>query len=80
MNFPAAEVFKHQEKEFEITTTESGSRFNVVVTLNGKQVSPTYGVDLVTHQDYFMQHQTSLIAHLVEIAKSDVQNGMYYKG
>ncbi|MCI0564161.1 MAG: hypothetical protein MN733_37275 [Nitrososphaera sp.] len=80
MNLPATEEFEFQGKKFKITTTMEGSKFNVSVTLNEFQVSPTYSVDIITHQDYFMQHKMSLIGKLVEIAKSDIKNGMYYKG
>ena len=79
MNLPATEEFEHKGKKFKITTTSEGSKFVVVVTLNGEQVSPRYSVELTTHLDYFMQHKSSLIGHLINIAKSDIQNGMYYK-
>lgn len=79
MNLPTTEVFEHKGKKFEITTTAEGSKFIVVVTLSGEQVSPQYSVELTTHLDYFMQHKASLIGHLVDIAKSDIKTGMYYK-
>jgi hypothetical protein len=79
MNLPANEEFEYKGKKFKITTTAEGSKFIVVVTLNGEQVSPRYSVELTTHLDYFMQHKSSLIGHLIDIAKSDIQNGMYYK-
>ena len=78
MNLPATEDFEHKGKKFQITTTVEGSKFIVVVTLNGAQVSPKYSVELTTHLDYFMQQKSSLIGHLIDIAKSDIQNGMYY--
>ena len=79
MSLPAIEDFEHNGKKFKIATTAEGSKFVVVVTLNGEEVSPRYSVEFTTHQDYFMQHKSSLIRHLIEIAKSDIQNGFYYK-
>ena len=80
MNLPATEEFEFQGKKFQITTALEGSKFKVFVILNGSQVSPIYSVEIITHEDYFMQHKKSLIDHLMEIAKSDIKNGMYYKG
>ena len=79
MNLLATEDFEHKGNTFQITTSAEGNRFVVVAKLDGVQVSPQYSVDLTTHSDYFMQHKTSLIAHLKDIARSDIQDGMYYK-
>lgn len=79
MNLPKTEEFEHKGKNFLITITAVGNKFTVGVTLNGAQVSPAYSVEFTTHFDYFMQHKSSLVGQLVEIAKSDIQQGMYYK-
>ena len=79
MTEPTVEMYEHNGTEFQITTTVNGGRYQVVVTLDGLQVSPVYGVDISTHHDYFAQHEESLVAHLRKIAKSDISEGMYYK-
>lgn len=80
MDLPNAEKYEYNGKTFDINTSAEGNRFNVSVTLNGRQVSPVYSVDLETHVDYFMQHKESLIEHLKSIAKSDIEAEMYFKG
>lgn len=79
MQLPSTEIYEHEGKQFQITITASEDKFDVVVNLGGVQVSPKYVVDITTHQDYFVQFEKNLIGHLVEIAKSDLDNGMYYK-
>ena len=73
------ETFSHGGNEFEIRVAKINEKYCVKVFFNNDQVSPEYSVDFETHQDYFSQHQESLAAQLVEIAKSDIENGMYYK-
>ena len=80
MQFPSTETYEHDGKQFQITTTASDGKFEVVVTLDAVQVSPKYVVELTVHLDYFMKHESSLIGHLVDIARSDLKNGIYYKG
>ena len=79
MKYPISETFENQGKKFEITTTAKETKFQVVATLNDVQVSPTYSVDLTTNQDYFFQYRQSITERLVEIAKSDIRDGIYYK-
>lgn len=79
MQLPNTEFYEHDGKEFQIIATASGSRFMVVVTLDNAQVSPNYSVEITVHQDYFMDHHESLVEHLVEIAKSDLERGVYYR-
>ena len=73
------EKFMHDGKEFEIRTAVIDDRHFVKVFLNGDVVSPTYSVDFETHADYFAGHQESLIDNLRSIAKSDIEQGMYFK-
>ena len=73
------EKFTHDGKEFEIRTAIIGDKYCVKVFLNDEVVSPTYSVDLETHADYFMQHKESLVNNLKSIAKSDIEQGMYFK-
>jgi hypothetical protein len=51
----------------------------VKVFQNNQQVSPEYSVDIETHNDYFIQHKESLTEHLVQIAKTDIENEIYYQ-
>ena len=69
--------FAHEGRHFIAKLFSNGNRFEVVVFLNGQQVSPRYGVDLETDVDYFMQHREHLTGHLFEIAKSDIEHGLY---
>ena len=69
--------FVHEGRNFMSKLYSNGNRFEVVVFLNGQQVSPRYGVDLETDVDYFMQHREHLTNHLFEIAKSDIKQGLY---
>lgn len=80
MNIPRKERFEHNDNSFDIVVAGQNDRFTVHVELDGNQVSPVYSVSIETHQDYFMQHRDSLVEHLVSIAKSDVEQGMYFKG
>jgi len=80
MDLPNTEKFEFNGKTFDITTSSIRNRFNVTVTLNGKQVSPVYSVDLESHVDFFMLHKESLIEHLKSIARSDIEAEMYFKG
>jgi hypothetical protein len=80
MNIPHTESFKHNGKAFEILVTGQNSDFQVYVTLDGSQVSPVYSVSIQTHQDFFAQHKGDLVDHLITIAKSDIEQGMYYEG
>ncbi len=73
------EIFIHDGNEFEIRTAIINNRHTVRVFLNGNVVSPTYSVDFETHSDYFAQHQESLIDSLISTAKSDIEQGMYFK-
>ena len=69
--------FAHEGRSFIAKLFSNGYRFEVVVFLKGQQVSPRYGVDLETDVDYFMQHREHLTSHLFEIAKSDIEQGLY---
>lgn len=80
MNTPRSEHFEHNGNTFEIVVSDGTYEFNVHVTLNGNQVSPIYSVSIQTHQDYFLLHKDDLVDHLVSIAKSDIEQGMYFKG
>jgi|GEM_PF-2883926 len=73
------ECFNHDGKEFEIRTAQIGNKWCVKVFLNSVQVSPEYSVDLETHAGYFAQYHENLIEKLKLIAKSDIEQGMYFK-
>lgn len=71
--------FEHDDQEFEINIECVDEKYNVKVFLQGEQVSPEYSANIETHQNFFAQHQQSLIDELVKIAKSDIVKGLYYK-
>ena len=71
--------FEHDGQEFEVKIECFNEKYNVKVFLQGEQVSPEYSVNIETHQDFFSQHQQSLIDKLVNIAQSDIERGLYYK-
>jgi len=73
------EIFTHDGKEFELRVTQIDEKYCVRIFLVDTLVSPTYSVDFETHADYFEQHQENLIDNLKSIAKSDIEQGMYFK-
>jgi hypothetical protein len=74
-----SEKFNHDGNEFEIRIETIIDRHCVKVFLNGDIVSPTYSVNFETHADYFAQHQANVIDNLKAIAKSDIEQGLYFK-
>lgn len=80
MNLPYQEDFQHDGQLFTVHAFGEGEKFGVFVTLGAECISPTYSVEITTHTDYFLKHKQSLIDHLIEIAKSDIKEEMYYSG
>jgi hypothetical protein len=70
-------TFTHENKTFEIRVAILDGRFCVKVFLDGAQVSPEYSATLEVGQDYFSQHQESIVAELAKIAEADVRRGIY---
>lgn len=70
-------TFTHENKTFEVRVAILDGRFCVKVFLNGAQVSQEYSATLEVGQDYFTQHQESIVAELTKIAEADVRRGMY---
>lgn len=74
-----SQKFIHENQEFEVRIAQIGEKYIVKVFLKNNQVSPEYSVSLETHGDYFSYHKESLVEQLVELAKSDIEKGLYYK-
>ena len=72
-------AFEHNGRRFVAKLYGADHRFSVVVFLDDKQVSPSYGVDFETHVDYFMQYKEKLTNHLFELAQSDIDQEMYFR-
>jgi hypothetical protein len=72
-------TFTHEDKTFEVRVTTLDGRYCVKVFLDGAQVSPEYSATLEVGQDYFSQHQESIVAELAKIAEADVRRGIYLK-
>jgi len=70
--------FPHKGKNFVLKLFQTESGFQVVAFLDGKQVSPSYGVNFVTYVDYFMEHKDRLTNQLFSTAQSDIEQEMYY--
>lgn len=70
-------TFSHENRTFEVRVAILDGRYCVKVFLNGAQVSPEYSATLEVGQDYFSQHQQSIVAELVKIAEADVRRGIY---
>ena len=70
-------TFTHENKSFEVRVAILDGRFCVKVFLDGAQVSPEYSATLEVGQDYFSQHQESIVAELAKIAEADVRRGIY---
>ena len=47
------------------------NRSNLAVA-RGMRPKPSYRVNFETHADYFRQHETHLINHLFDLARSDI--------
>ena len=73
------QIFVHDKKNFEIRVAILDNRYCVRVFLNDAQVSPEYSTTIEVGQDFFSQHQESLVNELVRIAKSDICNELYFK-
>ena len=71
-------MFNHDNKNFEIRTAILDNRYCVRVFLNNTQVSPEYSATLEVGQDFFSQHQESLVGQLTKIAEDDIRRGMYF--
>ncbi len=68
-----------KDKQFTLKLFATNNCFTVIAFLGDEQVSPSYSVDLDTHIDYFMQHKARLTENIFALAKSDIEQGMYYK-
>ncbi len=72
-------IFTHEGKTFEVRIAVLDGRYCIKVFLDGAQVSPEYSATLEVGQDFFSQHQESIVAELAKIAESDVRKDMYLK-
>lgn len=70
--------YSHDGNNFELHLFGETDSYTVIAYLNSHQVSPSYSVSLETHIDYFLQHKASLVERLFEIARSDIERGMYF--
>lgn len=71
-------TFTHDSKNFEIRTAILDNRYCVRVFLNNVQVSPEYSATIEVGQDFFHQHQESLVSQLAKIAEDDIRSGVYF--
>ena len=74
-----SQTFIHESQSFEIRVTTLNDRYCVRVFLNGTQVSPEYSATLEVGQDFFSQHQESIVNQLASIAEADIRRGCYFK-
>lgn len=70
-------TFTHDNNTFEVRVAVLNNRYGVKVFLNGAQVSPEYSATLEVGQDFFSQHQESIVNELASIAEADVRRGVY---
>ena len=71
-------IFNHDDKEFEVRIAILDNRYCVRVFLNNIQVSPEYSATIEVGQDFFSQHQESLVNQLAKIAEEDIRKGFYF--
>lgn len=71
--------FVFEGREFKLRLFGTNSSYTVIAFLGQQQISPSYSVDFITHIDYFIQHKSSLIEHLFDVAESDIEQGMYFR-
>ena len=71
--------FEHKDKIFSLRLFGVDAGFFVVAFLDEQQVSPSYGVNFETHIDHFMQHKERLTDQLFDIARSDIEQEMYFR-
>ena len=75
----SVKTFVYDNNIFEIRTAILGERLCVRVFLNGAQVSPEYSATLEVGQEYFHQHQDSIVNMLAGTAEADVRRGVYFR-
>ncbi len=80
MDIPHQENFEHEGKIFVINVFSEQDKYKVVAELNGQEETPRYTVEIITHQDYFIRYKSDLLKNLIDIAKSDIEHGRYFKG
>jgi hypothetical protein len=74
------EFLKHNGFNFEIRINTIDDKYCVKVFIDDFQVSPLYSVDIEYEKEYFKQHEDSLVKQLVEMAKRDIENDIFFGG
>ena len=75
------EKLKHNGFEFEIRTSIKGENYCVEVFIEDSQVCPiTYSVDVEYEEDQLNNHKESLVKVLIDRAKEDILNDIYFGG
>lgn len=73
------QTFVHDNKSFEVRVAIFEDRYCVSVFLNDVLVSPKYSATIEVGQDFFSQHQESIVSELARIAESDIRRELYFK-
>ncbi len=71
--------YSHDGNNFQLHLFGGTDSYTVIAYLNNQQISPSYSVSLVTHIDYFLQHKASLVERLFDVARSDIEHGIYFR-
>ncbi|MHC4686163.1 MAG: hypothetical protein ACYTEW_17870 [Planctomycetota bacterium] len=74
------ELFEHSGKQFVLRVFVEKDYYKVIAFLGNEQVSPVYSVHFTTHHDFFVLHEGDLIEGLLDLARKDIQRGIYFKG
>lgn len=79
LNYLSKETYEANGETYELTTGFDNDRYQIIVTHNGKEFGPRYGVDIASDVNYFMTHEERLLDNLKRIIMSDLDVGMYLK-
>lgn len=77
MDHLSTETYESDGKTYELTVAKDETRYQIIVTYNGKELGPRYGVDIASDVEYLISHQQRLLDNLMTIVKSDIDVGMY---
>lgn len=70
--------FTYDHKQFLLKLFSNTDSYTVIAFLGTEQVSPSYSISFEANHDYFTQYKTEFIEHLFDIARSDIENKLYF--
>lgn len=71
-------TFTLGDRTFSLKLTATDTKYAVAAYLGDQPVSPSYEVSVQTNVDFFIQHKAHLTENLFQLAKSDLEQGLYF--